>query len=126
MKKNKIDSFNNMPTIFKYDSSQQVLKKIIQDEQIIHLQIDFPEKLVENFTGQKNELINKELEHVLKDDDTDLIYFDKELNIFDNNLSNSSFVTNKSDNSMNMSAQTTTSSIKESAKKRPGSSMKKN
>ena len=47
-------------------------------------------------------------------------------NIFDNNLSNSSFVTNKSDNSMNMSAQTTTSSIKESAKKRPGSSMKKN
>ena len=25
MKKNKIDAFNNMPTIFKYDTNQQVL-----------------------------------------------------------------------------------------------------
>lgn len=102
------------------------MKIFIKDEQIIHLQIDFPEKLVENFTGQKNELINKEIEHVLKDDDTDLIYFDKELNIFDNNLSNSSFVSNKSDISMNISAQTTSTTIKDPARKRPSSSMKNN
>jgi len=109
-----------MPNIFKYDSHQQ-------DEQIIHLQIDFPEKLVENFTGQKNELINKEIEHVLKDDDTDLLYFDKELNIFDTNLSNSSFVSNKSssdNNSTNVTAISSSSATQ--AKKGPGSSIKKN
>lgn len=93
------------------------------------MQIDFPEKLVENFTGQKNELLNKEIEHVLKDDDSDLLYYDKELNIFDNSLSNSSFVSNKSDTSTNMSAQTTATTMtntKEPARKRPASSMKKN
>jgi hypothetical protein len=67
---------------------------------------------------------------VLKDDDSDLLYYDKELNIFDNNLSNSSFVSTKSDTSMNISAQTTattmTATAKEPARKRPASSMKKN
>ena len=82
---------------------------------------------MENFTGQKNELINKEIEHVLKDDDTDLIYFDKELNIFDSNLSNSSFISNKSDNSiLNISTQTAATVTKEPARKRPASSIKKN
>ena len=90
------------------------------------MQIDFPEKLVENFTGQKNELLIKEIEHVLKDDDRDLLYYDKELNIFDNNLCNSSFVSNKSDNSSNISTQTSVTTNKEPNKKRPGSSMKKN
>lgn len=98
------------------------------------MQIDLPEKLVENFTGQKNDLINKEIEHVLKDDDTDLIYFDKELNLFDNNISNSSFISttsSKSDNANTSTTSTTntrvsTSTSKEPARKRPGSSMKKN
>ena len=77
---------------------------------------------MENFKGVKNDLITKEIEHILKDDDSDLLYFDKELNIFDNNLSNSSFVSNKStDNSNNISAMT----AKEAPKKRPTSSMKK-
>jgi len=88
MKKNKIDAFTNLQYL-KYDSYQQ-------DEQIINLQIDLPEKLVESFSGQKNDIVSREIDHILKDDDSDLVYFDKELNIFDNNVSNSSFTSSTS------------------------------
>jgi hypothetical protein len=42
-----------------------------------------------SFSSQPNELLMKEFDHILKDDDSDLLYFDKTLNLFDNNLTDS-------------------------------------
>ncbi len=61
-------------------------EQFTQDEQIINLKLELPEKLITEFKGEQNEPAIKEIEHVLKDDDTDLLYYDKELNLLDNNL----------------------------------------
>lgn len=42
-----------------------------------------------SFSSQPNELLMKEFDHILKDDDSDLLYFDKTLNLFDNNITDS-------------------------------------
>ncbi len=70
MKKNKIDAFNNIPYVFKNETASQ-------EEQIINLRLELPEKLVMNFKGDQNEQICKEIEHILRDDDSDLLYYDK-------------------------------------------------
>ena len=70
MKKNKIDLMNNPNNLFKYDNN-------IQEEQIINLRLELPEKLVLKFKGDQNEQTYKEIEHILRDDDTDLLYYDK-------------------------------------------------
>lgn len=57
-----------------------------QDEQIINLKLELPERLITEFKGDQNEQAMKEIEHILKDDDGDLLYYDKELNLLDNNL----------------------------------------
>ncbi len=63
MRKNKISSvYKNEPN---------------QDEQIIHLKLEMPEKLIINFKGEQNDQVIKEIQHILKDDDTDLFYYDK-------------------------------------------------
>lgn len=70
MKKTKIDAINNPSSMFKYDNN-------IQEEQIINLRLELPEKLVLKFKGDQNEQIYKEIEHILRDDDSDLLYYDK-------------------------------------------------
>ncbi len=47
------------------------------DEQIINLKLEMPEKLIINFKGEQNDQVIKEIQHVLKDDDSDLFYYDK-------------------------------------------------
>ncbi len=47
------------------------------DEQIINLKLEMPEKLIINFTGKQNDQVIKEIQHILKDDDSDLFYYDK-------------------------------------------------
>ena len=63
MRKNKISS------IYKNEPST--------DEQIINLKLEMPEKLIINFKGEQNDQVIKEIQHVLKDDDSDLFYFDR-------------------------------------------------
>jgi hypothetical protein len=70
MKKNKIDAFNNPNAFFKYENN-------LHEEQIINLRLELPEKLVMKFKLGENEQMMKEIEHILKDDDTDLLYYDK-------------------------------------------------
>ena len=70
MKKNKIDAMNNPNTFFKYDNN-------IQEEQIINLRLELPEKLVMKFKLAQNDPMVKEIEHILRDDDSDLLYYDK-------------------------------------------------
>lgn len=65
-------------------------EKETQDEQIINLRLEHPEKLTMKFDGEANENILKEIDHVLRDDDSDLVYFNNELNILDGNLTLSS------------------------------------
>lgn len=48
-----------------------------QEEQIINLRLELPEKLVLKFKGEPNEQVYKEIEHILKDNDSDLLYYDK-------------------------------------------------
>lgn len=63
MRKNKISSlYKNEPNT---------------EEQIINLKLEMPEKLIINFKGEQNEQVIKEIQHVLKDDDTDLYYYDR-------------------------------------------------
>jgi len=70
MKKNKIDAMNNPNTFFKYDNN-------LQEEQIINLRLELPEKLVMKFKLGQNDQMVKEIEHILRDDDSDLLYYDK-------------------------------------------------
>ena len=37
------------------------------------------EKLVSDFIGEPNPSYNKEVEHIIKDDDSDLVYYDKNI-----------------------------------------------
>jgi hypothetical protein len=46
------------------------------EEQIINLKLEMPEKMIINFKGEQNDQVIKEIQHVLKDDDTDLFYYD--------------------------------------------------
>ncbi len=63
MRKNKISSvYKNEPNL---------------DEQIINLKLEMPEKLIINFKGEQNDQVIKEIQHVLKDDDSDLFYYDQ-------------------------------------------------
>lgn len=55
-------------------------------ENMISLNFEFSDKLVSEFTGDPNPHYISEVEHILKDDDSDLLYFDKELNFFDSNV----------------------------------------
>jgi hypothetical protein len=71
MKKNKIDAFNNMPSVFFKNEA------VAQEEQIINLRLELPDKLVSNFKLEQNEQVCKEIEHILRDDDDDLLYYDK-------------------------------------------------
>jgi len=118
MKKNKIDAFSNMSSFFKYETNPQVCFILtlfnIKDEQIIHLRLDAPDKIVMNFSCEPNELLMKEIDHILKDDDSDLLYFDKELNIFDNNLSESAIKMNRS-----LSTKSSVSSTSDNNSKNP-------
>lgn len=70
MKKTKIDAINNQNNLLKYDNTNQ-------EEQIINLRLELPEKLVMKFKGEPNEQVYKEIEHILKDNDSDLLYYDK-------------------------------------------------
>lgn len=69
MRKSKIDSFSNFDML-KNDN-------LSSEEQIINLKLEMPDKLVQNFKGQQNENVCKEIEHILRDDDTDLLYWNK-------------------------------------------------
>merc|ERR1712151_711640 len=73
---------NSQNNLLRYDNNNQ-------EEQIINLRLELPEKLVLKFKGEPNEQVYKEIEHILKDNDSDLLYYDKELNLFDNNLNES-------------------------------------
>ena len=70
MKKTKIDAMNSQNNLLKYDNTNQ-------EEQIINLRLELPEKLVLKFKGEPNEQVYKEIEHILKDNDSDLLYYDK-------------------------------------------------
>lgn len=70
MKKNKIDAMNTPNSFFKYDCN-------LQEEQIINLRLELPEKLVMKFKLGTNDHMVKEIEHILRDDDSDLLYYDK-------------------------------------------------
>jgi hypothetical protein len=70
MKKNKIDAMNTPNSFFKYDNN-------LQEEQIINLRLELPEKLVKKFKLGTNDNMVKEIEHILRDDDSDLLYYDK-------------------------------------------------
>ncbi len=69
MRKSKIDSFSNFD-VLKNDN-------IHSEKQIINLKLEMPDKLVGNFKGEQSEDICKEIEHILRDDDTDLLYWNK-------------------------------------------------
>jgi len=70
MKKNKIDAMNTPNSFFKNDNN-------LQEEQIINLRLELPEKLVKKFKLGTNDNMVKEIEHILRDDDSDLLYYDK-------------------------------------------------
>jgi hypothetical protein len=69
MKKSKIDGFNNFSDVFK--ETQNPI------EELINLRLEMPDKLVTNFKGEQNETTCKEIEHILRDDDNDLLYWNK-------------------------------------------------
>jgi kinesin family protein 3/17 len=55
-------------------------------DSMVNLNFELPDKLVSDFLGEPNEHFNKEVENILKDDDSDLLYYDKDLNLFDSNI----------------------------------------
>ena len=69
MKKTKIDAMNSQ--------NKHIYDNTNQEEQIINLRLELPEKLVLKFKGEPNEQVYKEIEHILKDNDSDLLYYDK-------------------------------------------------
>jgi hypothetical protein len=69
MKKSKIDGFNNFSDVFK-DNTNHI-------EELINLRLEMPDKLIMNFDGKPNETASKEIEHILRDDDSDLLYWNK-------------------------------------------------
>jgi hypothetical protein len=69
MRKSKIDSFTNIDNMRSDNPSHE--------EQIINLKLEMPDKLVHKFDLEQNENICKEIEHILRDDDSDLLYWNK-------------------------------------------------
>lgn len=80
-----------------YKTNREVLRKMkkskfankmspLQEDSIISLQLEMPEKFTLDFNGEENEQCLNEIKRILMDDDSDLLYFDKELNVLDDNL----------------------------------------
>ena len=113
MRKSKIDSFSNFDMLNS--------ENIRGEEQIINLKLEMPDKLVGNFKGEQNDTIIKEIENILRDDDSDLLYWNKyfsynirELNIFENNVSEQNIFKDiplEKKNTKSESVNTTSSSI---------------
>jgi len=55
-------------------------------ENMINLNFEFADKLVSEFTNEPNPNYIAEVESILKDDDSDLLYYDRELNLFDSSV----------------------------------------
>ena len=53
---------------------------------LLNLNFEFVEKLVSDFTPEDNPHYRTEVEHILNDDDSDMNYLDKNLNIWDTNI----------------------------------------
>jgi hypothetical protein len=66
----------------------------------VQLQLEMPEKFTVDFNGEENDQVIKEIKRILMDDDSDLIYFDKELNVLDDNLTASILQLNNSSTSV--------------------------
>jgi hypothetical protein len=119
MRKSKIDSFTNFDILN--------AENIRGEEQIINLKLEMPEKLVGNFKGEQSETIVKEIENILRDDDSDLLYWNKylfynirELNIFENNVSEQNIfkeISVEKNNTKCESVNTTSSSMSTSSNK---------
>ena len=67
MRKNKISV--DSPSLFKTGS--------LIDEKLVKLKLEQPESFVVKFKGEQNEQVISEIEHILRDDDSDLLYYDK-------------------------------------------------
>lgn len=78
MMKNQVTQFDEAYLKFENEKTE--------GESLVNLNFEFSDKLVSEFTGEINPHYNSEIEHILKDDDSDLLYYDIELNFFDSNV----------------------------------------
>lgn len=69
-----------------YDSNGFKKKNNDFDNLELNLNFEIVEKLVSQFIGEPNPSFNKEVDHIIRDDDSDLIYYDKKLNMFDSSI----------------------------------------
>ena len=63
-----MDGFSNLSDVFKENN---------YIEELINLQLELPERFIKNFDGKQHDGICKEIDHILKDDDSDLLYWNK-------------------------------------------------
>jgi hypothetical protein len=63
-----MDGFSNLSDVFKDNN---------HIEELINLRLEMPDRLISNFEGKQNDTTCKEIEHILKDDDSDLLYWNK-------------------------------------------------
>ena len=57
-----------------------------ESETLLNLNFEMTEPFVADFTGEPNPNYNMEVSQIIKDDDSDLLYYDKELDLFDSNI----------------------------------------
>lgn len=57
-----------------------------EPETLLNLNFEMTEPFVADFTGEPNPNYHMEVSQIIKDDDSDLLYYDKELDLFDSNI----------------------------------------
>lgn len=87
MKKSQSAQFFDESSVFNEDRN-------FANVDILNLGLILPEKLIGPFTGEPNKHVLTDIEHILKDDDSDLLYFNKELDLFGSEVYDSNLSTN--------------------------------